>query len=214
VILCFEGAPAVGKSTTARDLESNYGYVRIPEVNELFGKDTRTEKYWYFERQAERWAMAKEQAAKGKFVILDGDVFQPIWFNAFYPDGPWDHYLDVSAYFNGLIDDERMGIPDKYVYFQLNEESRSTREIERSMARGKTLDAAKQKVEYFKPLAKKQLTYFRGLAEIQPSLIQFIECGASTKVSEVILNLDIEPRDITLNGQDYLEDILINLKSF
>lgn len=32
-IIAFEGASAVGKSTTCRELENNYGAFIIPEVN-------------------------------------------------------------------------------------------------------------------------------------------------------------------------------------
>ena len=35
-IIAFEGASAVGKSTTCRELEKNYGAYIIPEVNSLF----------------------------------------------------------------------------------------------------------------------------------------------------------------------------------
>ncbi|MEC2554936.1 chloramphenicol acetyltransferase, partial [Bacillus tropicus] len=35
-IIAFEGASAVGKSTTCRELEKNYGAYIIPEVNLLF----------------------------------------------------------------------------------------------------------------------------------------------------------------------------------
>lgn len=35
-IIVFEGASAVGKSSTCRELEKNYGAYIIPEVNFLF----------------------------------------------------------------------------------------------------------------------------------------------------------------------------------
>ena len=35
-IIAFEGASAVGKSTTCCELEKNYGAYIIPEVNSLF----------------------------------------------------------------------------------------------------------------------------------------------------------------------------------
>lgn len=35
-IIAFEGASAVGKSTTCRELEKNYDAYIIPEVNFLF----------------------------------------------------------------------------------------------------------------------------------------------------------------------------------
>ncbi|WP_436864949.1 hypothetical protein [Bacillus fungorum] len=49
-IIAFEGASAVGKSTTCRELEKNYGAYIIPEVNFLFERPKNEHRTWYFEK--------------------------------------------------------------------------------------------------------------------------------------------------------------------
>lgn len=50
-IIAFEGASAVGKSTTCRELEKNYGAYIIPEVNSLFERPKNEHRTWYFENK-------------------------------------------------------------------------------------------------------------------------------------------------------------------
>lgn len=57
-IIAFEGASAVGKSSTCRELENNYGAFIIPEVNFLFERPKNEHRTWYFEKQVERWNIA------------------------------------------------------------------------------------------------------------------------------------------------------------
>ena len=49
-IIAFEGASAVGKSTTCRELEKNYDAYIIPEVN-FYLKDQNEHRTWYFENK-------------------------------------------------------------------------------------------------------------------------------------------------------------------
>ena len=75
-IICFEGPSGIGKTTMGKLLSATYNIV--PEVNLLFQRPTNESKYWYHERQVERYSLCK-QATKPS--ILDGDIFQPIWYN-------------------------------------------------------------------------------------------------------------------------------------
>lgn len=74
-IIAFEGASAVGKSTTCRELENNYGAFIIPEVNFLFERPKNEHRTWYFEKQVERWNMAVQKSQQYELVILDGDIY-------------------------------------------------------------------------------------------------------------------------------------------
>ncbi|WP_148059455.1 ATP-binding protein [Sinobacterium caligoides] len=47
-IICLEGASGIGKSTAAYFMEREYGYVRIPEVKELFDRPSNQPDDWYF----------------------------------------------------------------------------------------------------------------------------------------------------------------------
>lgn len=77
-IIAFEGASAVGKSTTCCELEKNYGAYIIPEVNSLFERPKNEHRTWYFEKQVERWNIAVQKSEQYELVILDGDIYQPL----------------------------------------------------------------------------------------------------------------------------------------
>ncbi|HEY9650862.1 MAG TPA: AAA family ATPase, partial [Coleofasciculaceae cyanobacterium] len=80
-LICLEGASAVGKTTTSKALAERYGAYIVPEVNQLFQPPTPEPIYWYFERQVERWTLAQSQLKNHDLVVLDGDPFQPLWYN-------------------------------------------------------------------------------------------------------------------------------------
>jgi len=75
-IICFEGPSGIGKTTMGKLLSDIYNIV--PEVNQLFERKDKEPKYWYHERQVERYELCTKAKSKS---ILDGDIFQPIWYN-------------------------------------------------------------------------------------------------------------------------------------
>src|SRR5215204_5437527 len=96
-IICFEGASAVGKTTTAKALKDDGAFV-VPEVNQLFNRPENEAFEWYFERQVERWRIAEQQSKIYDLVILDGDPFQPLWYNWAYDFVGWQK-LDFMEQF-------------------------------------------------------------------------------------------------------------------
>lgn len=74
-IICFEGASAVGKTSTSKRLAAEQGAYVVEEVNKLFIKPQveQRHKKWYLERQVDRWALAKKKESEHSLVILDGD---------------------------------------------------------------------------------------------------------------------------------------------
>ena len=87
-IIAFEGASAVGKSTTCRELEKNYGAYIIPEVNSLFERPKMNIEHGIFEKQVERWNIAVQKSKQYELVILDGDIYQPLSYN-------WCFHFDI-----------------------------------------------------------------------------------------------------------------------
>ena len=81
MILCLEGASAVGKTTCCRVLQNSVGAAIIPEVNALFERPAPAPEDWYLERQAERYALARAASETHPLAILDGVPFQPLWYN-------------------------------------------------------------------------------------------------------------------------------------
>lgn len=75
-IICFEGPSGIGKTTMCKLLSTDFNIV--PEVNLLFNRPKKAAKYWYHERQVERYELCYQS---NRPSILDGDIFQPIWYN-------------------------------------------------------------------------------------------------------------------------------------
>ena len=92
-IVCFEGPSAVGKTTMAQQLAHTLGAIVIPEVNMLFSRPADPPPTWYFERQVERWQQAMTAVRSTDLVILDGDPFQPFWYNWAYHYVGWERWI-------------------------------------------------------------------------------------------------------------------------
>lgn len=170
-IICLEGPSAVGKSTVARCLADNHGYEVIPEVNELFRNEKRIGDDWYLQRQVDRYTRSIAAAASGRAVILDGDPFQPLWYNWVYPEyGPW---ASVAAFYRDAIDAGTIAFPAIYAVLQAPVEHLTTRRAGDTTRRRHNFD--------------------RHLEMIAPQRRYFEYLGAQglTKV-EPIINIDAE----------------------
>jgi ABC-type dipeptide/oligopeptide/nickel transport system ATPase component len=114
-LICLEGASGVGKSTTCLEIMTLYNASVIPEVNELFERPETASKYWYFEKQVERWQLAQEKLKKHELVVLDGDIFQPLWYNWSYDFQIFGQTIDqIKDYFLNQIKNGNIGFPDSY----------------------------------------------------------------------------------------------------
>lgn len=80
IVLCIEGPSAAGKSTLATALAEALDGVVIREANELFERPAAEPEDWYLNQQVERWRLATAASESGRIAILDGDVFQPQWY--------------------------------------------------------------------------------------------------------------------------------------
>ena len=182
--LVFEGAPAVGKSTVSKALKNHHHCQVVPEVNVLFGKEMDTH-LWYYEKQVERWNLATVGAEK--LSVLDGDIFQPVWFKTLFSDEDWGSYEEMIEFYLAMLKDKRISFPDKYVFFYIDEKTRAARERKRSEKRGKSADHIRQRIERYRKLAVQQYDYFLKLSDAFPDLVVFIESSdISTSVDNVL----------------------------
>lgn len=120
-IICFEGASAVGKTTTAENLEAKCGAFVVPEVNLLFERPEDASAEWYFERQVGRWSIAQEQSKTHRLVILDGDPFQPLWYAWANNFVGWQSLDFMKSFYKAKIQNKTIGFPDLYFVFGASE---------------------------------------------------------------------------------------------
>ena len=170
-ILCFEGPSAVGKTTTAAALAAREGAHVVPEVNLMFERPSDEPPEWYFERQAERWACASEAARDDRLVILDGDPFQPLWYNWAYNFLGWQGLDFMEAFYRPRLARGDMGFPDHYILFGASETAlRGRKEGDRTRQR-RGFDTH---LRFIEP----QRRYFEAMQRFSPDRVQFLEAQA------------------------------------
>lgn len=177
MIITIEGAPAVGKSTTA----AAWGGPVVPEVNKLFGKKNGNPggQIGYLQKQLVRWQMARQASAAGRTVLLDGDIFQPIWFSALFWKEDWGDFEETVSFFERAVAEGRGGVPDRFVVLTLSETERTRREVERCLAYGHTKDRALAKAARYADFAAFQCSLFAKLGDEFPGLVAFVNSDSA-----------------------------------
>jgi deoxyadenosine/deoxycytidine kinase len=173
MIVTLEGAPAVGKSTIASLLGDDV----ISEVNVLFGKKTSAnhDNNWYLQRQLDRWRLARAADQANRLVVLDGDVFQPLWFSALFWQESWGSIEETVRFFQHAAASQLVALPDQFVCIRASEEMRVQRELNRSLSKGRSQEQAVTKANRYKDMAAFLDTYFRALSTAFPGLVTFVD---------------------------------------
>jgi deoxyadenosine/deoxycytidine kinase len=150
MIVTLEGAPAVGKSTIASMLGDDV----ISEVNVLFGKKTAADhdNDWYLQRQLDRWQSASAVDQANNLVVLDGDIFQPLWFSALFWQESWGSVEETEQFFQRAAASKLVALPDQFVCIAASEDARVQRELARSLAKGRSQEQAIVKANRYKEM--------------------------------------------------------------
>lgn len=160
-IVCFEGPSAVGKTTMAQHLARTLGAMVIPEVNMRFSRPANPTPTWYFERQVDRWQHALTSVPATDLVILDGDPFQPFWYNWAYRYVGWEPLDTLVAFYEPHIRMGTISFPDRYFLFTASE---------RALRERRATDTTRQRrgFEHHLGFIQPQQTYFAALQTWQP----------------------------------------------
>ncbi|MFC4550983.1 MULTISPECIES: ATP-binding protein [Halorussus] len=174
-IISLEGASAVGKTTTAEVLCDEFDAYRVPEVNALFDTSKEDSTTWYFERQCDRWEIAIDREKEHEFVVLDGDVLQPLWYN-------WiAHHLSdelatveefapldsICHFFREKVQEQSIGFPDRYFLLFTDDNTLKQR-------KGNDEKRTRRNFESHLQFATPQRRYFEKLQTLSPKKVRFV----------------------------------------
>ncbi|MBD1842622.1 hypothetical protein H6F89_04190 [Cyanobacteria bacterium FACHB-63] len=178
-ILCFEGPSAVGKTTTAQSLKAAHGAFVIPEVNQLFGKPEVASAEWYFERQVDRWLIAIAHNSSHNLVILDGDPFQPLWYNWAYDFVNGQRLGFLNQFYRPRVETKTIGFPDRYIVFSAREDELRNRKLR---------DTTRQRggFEQHLKMIQPQRRYFQAMQTLMPDRVLFLEAERIQKNVEFV----------------------------
>lgn len=182
-IICLEGASAVGKTTVSKLLEKEFGYVRIAEVNELFERSRNESNTWYFERQVDRWKLARKISIKGGVAVLDGDPFQPVWYNWIFANDGLQPLSEVFDFYQCKVQSGDIEFPNKYILLKTSYSELNARKLADTTRTRRHFD---KHIKLIEP----QFDYFKAMCDISVHSVEFIESDDPSKVSSKIVNLD------------------------
>ncbi|WP_248905015.1 ATP-binding protein [Halocatena marina] len=193
-IISLEGASAVGKTTTAKALCTEFDAYRVPEVNTLFDTSEEDATTWYFERQCDRWQLAVDRETDHELVILDGDVFQPIWYNWIAHHQTNTHAtidefapLDsICRFYREKLKEKSVGFPDRYFLLTATDET---------LRRRKRNDETRirRNFEYHLQCITPQKMFFEKLHKLSPEIVRFLDAQClSTNRSKIAAQLPRE----------------------
>lgn len=180
-IICFEGASAVGKTSVSKYLSENFNAYVIPEVNLLFQRPTNESKFWYFEKQVERWELAVKASKNYQIVILDSDPFQPLWYNWAYNFDVLQPLETVADFYREKLADGKIAFPDKYFILTANNDDLRNRKINDASRTRKNFE---RHLRFIKP----QLAFFDFIKSINNDLVEFIENLEIKKTAAKVIN--------------------------
>ncbi|MEL6674801.1 MAG: chloramphenicol acetyltransferase [Bacteroidota bacterium] len=196
MLICFEGPSAVGKTTLSQALSETHQI--IPEVNLLFERPPGADKLWYYQRQVDRYQLSQQT---DRSSILDGDPFQPLWYNWIYgwPES-FASFEETKAFYRAALQDERIRFPDLYVIFQADEQSLRAR-------KAKDLTRKRRNFEKHLRMIEPQRRYFDFLQKRTPIPVLFVPFHSLAQVKAAIHPSLSLPRPPVSNPDSVLETI-------
>ena len=193
MIICLEGPSAVGKTSTSRLLSERLGATVISEVNALFKRSETESETWYLERQIDRWNMAVGESAAGRLVVLDGDPFQPLWYNWSYGFVGLQSLEALRSFYRPAIVEGLLSFPDIYVHLTAEEgEIRRRKDADATRSRRNFEDHLR--------LLTTQTQYFNAMSFILPSIVERVHTVTVQQNVSEIDRIITNNRCVTINS--------------
>ena len=197
-VICFEGASAVGKTTTARALADTRGAFVVPEVNQLFTRPANESPEWYFERQVERWQIAQKKSGSHNLVIFDGDPFQPLWYNWAYDYVLWQKLDFMERFYRTAMQNKTIAFPELYFIFSTDEQELRKRRAGDAMRQRRHFETHLKMIE-------PQRRYFQAMHERSPARVLFLEADSVESNIEFVCRNIEELETHNLKMPDFAE---------
>jgi hypothetical protein len=176
----------------------------VKEVIELFEIPENESTEWYLERQVERWFIANEKLKTHELVLLDGDIFQPLWYNWCYGFTQDRTLALLNNFYRKHLLNHTIDFPDSYIVLCTNEtELRHRKEIDRT----------RKRINFDKHLSfiEPQLHYFNAISHVVKGYVHIHEAKSiQNNVDYIISNKQsfVKPNENSFSLE--LFDLLIN----
>lgn len=166
MVICFEGASAIGKTSLCQLLADQY--LIVPEVNLLFQEEIPDSKFWYYQKQVVRYQICSKA---NQSCILDGDPFQPLWYNWIYGyPSDFPSFEETMHFYTNQIASQTICFPDLYIVFETSIENLYDRKA--------------------KDRTRKRRNFEKHLQLIEPQKCYFQYLKEATNIPVVFLNYD------------------------
>jgi hypothetical protein len=121
--------------------------------------------------------------------VLDGDVFQPLWYNWTYGFERWEDLDGLEAFYRPRVASGEVGFPDVYVILGASTEA---------LRRRKEGDAARQRrgFEIHLKLVEPQRRYFEAMGELAPGLVRFVDAEYAAQTVSAVAEAAREARAV------------------
>jgi len=182
-IIGFEGASAVGKTSTCKKLAAEHDAFVVEEVSKMFAKpqEGQRHKKWYLDRQVERWTLAKNKEKEHSLVILDGDPIQSLWYRWCFNFEGWNSLVDIRDTYRHEISTGKISFPDKYFILTANEEELRRRKNSDLINTRRNFELH---LRFIEPLWR----YFNYLSVLRNDYVVFIEATSINQNVEIVIS--------------------------
>lgn len=197
MIISFGGASAIGKTTLCQSFSDTHFIV--PEVNILFAQEESSGKLWYYEKQVERFQLAK---SSDRDAIFDGDIFQPIWYNWIYGyPKEFASKEETHSFYLEKIKENQIAFPDLYIIFFTSVENLKFRKENDQTRRRRNFEKHLQ-------LIKPHRAYFDFLKKETSIPVEFVEYNDFETTKQKVIDLMDGYKNNNINTLSEFDKIL------
>jgi thymidylate kinase len=164
MIICVEGPSAVGKTTLVAALAASMAGQVVPELVTTDAPPRRESAEWSADQSSRRWQEARALAAGTQAVLLDGDPFKGLWYNAVFRNDGWPDPKLTAALYREQIENGWLAWPDLYLALDADATELAKRRLADPTRRRRRFESH---LRLLAPLRE----YFSALAERLPGRV-------------------------------------------